>query len=273
MAVKQLKKKFPHWKSLTRKEKKDLARQVLNTIYDAYSFDEDIPAPLHELTGTPNIGNAKIMTIDQMRRFIAEANSNILPFISPSRKKQIADRELKAIDKLLDNTIIDKLLAPDGFTASMHKIFPRHLLRAELLKSIKQPELSYRKYCPQQLNNLEHKTNRAFVGLPLHKHLSIDHSQLCQFRRGLSFSQMVNLMVYIIHLFLESGKLDGKYVVHGADSSELPAICNTRPLATIKVGDKKVRLYADPDAYPHRNRSQNRAKLPSYLPDSSRQPS
>jgi len=35
-----------------------------------------------------------------------------------------------------------------------------------LLKSLKYPELSYRKYCSAQLSHLERKTNRAFVGLP-----------------------------------------------------------------------------------------------------------
>jgi hypothetical protein len=248
MVVKQLKQKFPHWSRLNRKKKKILARQVLHEIYDAYSFDQDITVPLHELTGTPAIGDAKIMTLDDMKRFVAGNNSNIIPFLAPSRKKYIADGELKAIDKLLDNTIIDKLLAPKGYTPSMHKIFPHHLLRAELLKSLKHPELSYRKYCPAQVNNLEQKTNRAFVGLPLHKKLSIDHSQLSQFRIGLTFPQMVNLIVYIIHLFEKSGKLAGCFVVHGTDSSELPAICNPMPLATINVKGKKVRIYADLDA-------------------------
>ena len=112
MVVKQLKKKFPRWKRLNGKKKKILARQVLKEIYDAYSFDQVITVPLHELTGTPAIGDAKIMTLDDMKRFIADNNSNIFSFIAPSRKKYIADGELKAIDKLLDRTIIDKLLAP-----------------------------------------------------------------------------------------------------------------------------------------------------------------
>jgi hypothetical protein len=231
IVVKQLKKKFPNWSGLNKKTKKTLARQVLDEIYNSYSFDQNITAPLHELTGTPCIGDAQMMTLEDMKRFVTDCNRNILPFIAPSRKKYLTDRELKAIDKLLDNTIIDKLLAPEGFTPSMHKIFPHQLLRAELLKSIKHPELSYRKYCPAQLNNLEQKTNRAFVGLPLHKKLSIDHSQLCQFRIGLTFPQMVNLMVYIIHLFEESGKLAGCFLVHGTDSSELPAVCNSNALS------------------------------------------
>lgn len=248
MVVKQLKRKFPHWSRLNKKTKKSLARQVLEETYHSYPFDQKITAPLHELTGTPAIENGKIMTLEEMKRFVANHHSNIIPFLTPTRKTSLPDRELKAIDKLLNNTIIDKLLAPKGYTPSMHKIFPHHLLRAELLKSLKYPELSYRKYCPAQVNNLEQKTNRAFLGLPLHKKLSIDHSQLSQFRIGLTFSQMVNLMVYIIHLFEESGKLADCFVVHGVDSSELPAVCNPMPLATIGVVGKKVRIYADLDA-------------------------
>ncbi len=118
-----------------------------------------------------------------------------------------------------------------------------------MLKSLKSAELSYRTYCSAQVNNLEQKTNRAFIGLPLHKKITISHSQLSQFRSGLAFSQLVNLMVYIIYLFLKSGRLNSQFVVHGADSSELPAICNPTPLATIEVGkDKKVRIYAELDA-------------------------
>jgi hypothetical protein len=248
MVVKQLKKKFPNWSRLSKKTKKTLAQKVLEETVNTYCFDQDITAPLHELTGTPAIGESPIMTLDDMKRFIADNNSNILPFVAPSRKKYLMDRELKAIDKLLDNSIIDKLLAAKGYTPCMRNIFPHHLLRAELLKSLKFPELSYRKYCPTQLNKLEQKTNRAFVGLPLHKKLSISDSQLCQFRTGLTFSQMVNIMVYIIHLFEESGRLDSKFVVHGTDSSELPAVCNPRPLATIDIEDKKVRIYADLNA-------------------------
>ena len=139
-------------------------------------------------------------------------------------------------------------MAPIGFTPAKRKIFPSHLLRAELLKSLKYTEISYRKYCSDQLNDLEQKTNRAFVGLPLHKKLSISHSQLSQFRSGLSFKQMVNLLVYVIYLFENSGRLDSEFVVHGVDSTELAITCNSRLLATIEVGKQKVRIYSDLDA-------------------------
>ena len=244
----QLKKKIPNWKRLPRKKKKALAKEVLKDVVKNYSFEKQVTVPLNELIGTPVIKDAEIMTLFEMEQFIADHTRYIVQLPIPSRKKYIKDPELRSIDELIDNTIIDRLLAPEGFTPSMRVLFPSHMLRAELLKSIKYPELSYRKYCPTQLNNLEQKTNRAFVGLPLHKKVCISHSQLSQFRASLTFSQMVNLMVYTIHLFLKRGVLDSKFVINGIDSTELSAICNSAPLATIKIGDKKVRIYSDLDA-------------------------
>ncbi len=248
MVTKQLKKQFPHWKRLTRKQKKALAKQVLDFVMKEYSFGEEVTAPLNELIGIPAIREAEIMTVAEMERFIADQNRHLFRLPIPSRKQHLKDPELFTIDALLDNRVIDRLLAPTGYTPSMRNLFPSHMLRAELLKSLKYPELSYRKYCPTQLNGLEQKGNRTFVGLPLHKKLCISHSQLSQFRAGLTFSQMVNLMAYIIHLFLKSGRLDSQYVVHGIDSTELSVVCNPRPLATINVGQKKVRIYGDLDA-------------------------
>jgi hypothetical protein len=248
MVLKQLKKQFPYWKRLARKEKKTLAQQVLAEVGKSCPPGSHISVPLHELTGTPSTGDAKIMSISDMERFIDQHNRRIFQLPAPSRNKYLKDPELRAIDKLLDNSIIDKLLATVGFTLARRLLFPFHMLRAELLKSLKYAELSYRKYCSAQLNKLEQKTNRAFIGLPLHKKLCISHSQLSQFRAGLAFSQLVNLMVYIIHLFLKSGRLNSQFIVHGADSAELAAVCNPAPLATIEVGKKKVRIYSDLDA-------------------------
>lgn len=244
---KQLKKRFPNWNRLSKKVKKAIARQVLEEAVKTYSFDKEIAVSLNELTGTPAIRETEIMTLAEMEHFIADQNRNIFRFSTPSRKKYLKDPELRAIDKLLDNRIIDRLLAPEGYTPSMRTLFPSHMFRAELLKSLKYPEISYRKYCYAQLNNLEQKTNRAFIGLPLHKRVSISHSQLSQFRNNLTFSQMVNIMVYIIHMFLKSRRF-GNNAVYGVDSAELPSQCNPKPLATIDIGNKKVRIYTDIDA-------------------------
>ncbi len=89
-----------------------------------------IGVPLNELTGTPSIKDARIMTLAEMERFIDNHNRRIVSFPSPSRKRYLKDRELRAIDKLLDNCIIDWLLAPVGFTPARRILFPFHMLRA-----------------------------------------------------------------------------------------------------------------------------------------------
>lgn len=248
LVKKQLKQRFPEWNRLTKREKKELAKRVLEEVVRAYSFDEDIKAPMNELLGTPDIQRADIMRLSDMACFLDNHNKRILRLPVPSKGQYIKDPELTAIDNLLQDSIINALLAPEGYTPCMRVIHPSHMLRAELLKSLKYPEISYRKYCATQVNNLQQKHNRAFIGLPLNKKVYISHSQLSQFRKGLTFSQLVNIMVYIIHLFMKSGRIDSRFVVHAIDSSEVSAVCNPRPLATMDIGKKKVRIYADLDA-------------------------
>lgn len=248
IVTKQLKQKFPDWKRLTRKKKKALAKEVLEYVAKDESSGVVADVSLNELIGTPTIREAEIMTLADMERLIFDANRNIFPLPAPSRKEHLKDFELRAIDEILDNRIINRLLAPEGYTPSKRLLLPAHFLRAELLKSLKYPELSYRKYCRSQINCMDHKENRVFVGLSLRTKKTMDHSQLSQFRGGLAFNQMINITVYILHLFLKNGRLGGQTVVHGVDSSELPAICNPRPLAILDIGKKKVRIYSDLDA-------------------------
>lgn len=248
MVTKQLKQKFPGWKRLTRKKKKAFAKEVLEYVAKDVSSRAVADVPLNEMTGTPAIRETEIMTLDDMERLISNANRNIFPLPALSRKKHLKTLECRAIDEILDNRIINHLLAPGGYTPSKRLLLPAHYLRAELLKSLKYPELSYRKYCRTQINCMDHKENRVFVGLSLRTKETMDHSQLSQFRSSLTFSQMVNMTVYMLHLFIKSGKMDNQAVVHGVDSTELAAICNPRPLAVLNIGKKKVRIYSDLDA-------------------------
>jgi hypothetical protein len=246
--TKQLKKYFPNWKKLSRKQKKAIASQVQKEVTQNYSFKETTLPSSSELIGIPDIEKEPgIMTIEEMGAFVADHNRKLFKFPKASNK-YITDPELVIIDDLLDNTIVDRLLAPEGFTPSKRDIFPSHLLRAELHKSLKFPELSYRKYCEIQLNTLEQKAVRAFVGLPLKQKLKIHHGQLSTFRSALTFTQLTNLMVYMLHLFKTHMNFNWSSIVHGVDSTELPAICNPFPLATIEVLGKKVRIYSDLDA-------------------------
>lgn len=197
-----------------------------------------------------------IMTLEDMAHFIESHNNSFLFKLNEKKQnnKYIQDEELKMIDGLLDNMIIDKLLSYDGYTPAMRDFFPHNFLRAELLKAIKYPEISYRKFCGDDKDyknhkntsdyiGMESKQNRAFIGLPLNKKLMICHVQMSQFRNSLSFTQLVNLTVYILHLFNESGLLSDKSL-HCVDSTEL-AVDRQELLATITIKNRKIRIYDD----------------------------
>ncbi|MCP4403481.1 MAG: hypothetical protein GY801_40015 [bacterium] len=87
----------------------------------------------------------------------------------------------------------------------------------------------------------ERKQNRVFLGVPLHTAGMIDHTQLSHFRTGMSVVQMVNLLVYILHLFFEGGVL-GDHLVHAVDSTEIANDC-FRPLASLEIQGQKIRIY------------------------------
>lgn len=247
LVKKQLKREFPHWSRLSKQEKKKLAEQVLEEVTSNYAFDKEIKAPINELTGTPSLPNG-IISVTDMEDFIKDSKGPLLNLSRFPFRKALTDPELKAVDELLDDAVLNRLLSTESYTPSMRNLFPYHFFRAELLKSLKYPEFSYRKYCKDVLNKLESKTERIFVHLPLHKKLKIDHSQLSQFRSGLSIKHMVNLISYIIYALIHSGKIRGFVSICGVDSSELPACCNPVPLATVNIGNKKVRIYSDLDA-------------------------
>lgn len=245
---KQLKKQYPNWKQLSQKQKKAISKAVLNEAVAKYDFEQDIQVPLEELIGIEEqIPMDDIMNIEEMAHFIDVFNSGkFIRFNSYNRSNLfIEDEELKFIDALLDDGIINSLLSYEGYSPCMRDLFPCNLFRAELLKAIKYPEISYRKFCGNDYLGMDRKQNRVFVGLPLISPKMIDHTELSKFRSGLTFSQLVNLMVYMLHHFYQSGLL-GDCVIHGIDSTELANDCKT-PLASIKVNGKKIRIYHDLD--------------------------
>ena len=128
----------------------------------------------------------------------------------------------------------------------MREVYPSNFFRAELLKAIKYPEISYRKFCQEEYMGLDRKQNREFMGLPLHKKIMIHHTQLSQFRASMAFPQMTNLLVYVLSHFFQSGMLS-QGVLHGVDSTELPND-NMRPLCSLNVNGQKIRIYTDIDA-------------------------
>jgi len=248
MVRKQLKNQFPNWKRLTKKTKKEIADKVLTEISAEYDFRQEVKAPIEELLAIETQSSSRgIINLDEMARLVDIANSNMIKKLCNYNRSSIYinDEELQFIDKLLDDRLINRLLSYDGYSPAMRDIFPSNLFRAELLKAIKYPEISYRKFCTEEYLGLDRKQNRVFIGLPLHQKTMLDHTQLCQFRSGLSFSQQINILVYILHHFKKSGLL-GDCHLHGVDSTELANYCKI-PLASIEINGKKIRIYNDID--------------------------
>ena len=199
-----------------------------------------------------------MMDLNRMAQFIESHENDVLFRLNRKRRNPscLRDKELIFIDNILDDTVINRLLSYDGFTPSMREFFPSNFLRAELLKAIKYPEISYRKFCGEdktyqghkEINSyigMENKQNRIFIGLPLNKKKMISHVQMSQFRASLSFEQLVNLTVYILYHFQQQGFLDGR-IVHCVDSTELAVDCQEL-LAKTKIKGKMIRVYCDID--------------------------
>jgi hypothetical protein len=247
LVLKQLKKDFPRWRQLSRKEKKRLAKQVLDDVLKSHASDDLSKVPLNELTNTPAVPEG-VIPLGEMGRFVEETTRSFLSFPNRRWRKHFDDPELRSIDALIDDRVLNRLLATESFTASMRDVFPSHYVRAELLKSLRYSEISYRKYCDEVINRLDSKRERAFLHLPLHKPVRIDHSQLSRFRTGISLREMMNLMVYMIHLLSGSGKIPRPFQLCGVDSTDVAVVCRPYPVAKVKVGGKTVRIYSELDA-------------------------
>ena len=245
---KQLKYKHPHWKNMRKSAKKKLLREIADEVMNNYDCSQLMNVPLEELIGIESqVPTAGIRTLKEMAKYIENFHNDNLFILDSNRqfKDKLFDPELKFIDSLFDNAIINTLLAPTGYSPAHREVHPYQLFRMELLKAIKYPEISYRKFCTDEYFGQERQQNRAFVGLPPDTDDQIDHTELCHFRLGLSFRQIMNMMVYALHHFYQSGCLENA-IIHGVDSSELPMETNY-PLCTIKVNGKNVRIYTDPD--------------------------
>jgi len=169
LVVKQLKKGHPYWKRLSRKQKKELAKKVLNEVMQSYDFNQEIEASREELLGIEEqVPTADIMNLEQMAQFVEGFEKYQLIKLSQDNRSTlyIKDEELKFIDNLLDDRIINSLLRYEGYHSGVRVFLPSHFFRAELLKAIKYPEIAYRKFCTSDYIGKDRKQNRVFMGLP-----------------------------------------------------------------------------------------------------------
>ena len=244
LTINALKKQYPQFKTFTRKQKKALVRKVLKEVNENYDKLSENNIKSHELLNVQPIPE-NIFTLEQMEKLHAKFNTGILPLKISAPGNALIDDELSYIYDKVDWAFLNRFLAPPNYCAGKRELYPVQLFRAELLKSLKYAEFSYRKFCKQEVNNKERKENRAFIGLKRSR--KIAHSQLSTFRSSLTFEQLTNVMVYFIYLFTKSYKFS-KNTFYGIDSTELAAKINPCPLAKLKIGNKFVRIYSDLDA-------------------------
>ncbi|RUM47799.1 MAG: transposase, partial [Desulfocapsa sp.] len=142
---KQLKNKFPNWWRLQKKEKKEIASQVLGAVVADYDFSQPLETSDISLFGIEGQAPEKgMLTIEEMGQYIERHNfSNIIRLCDVKRSaSNIRNEELCFIDKMLDNKVLTCLLADDSYSPQMRDYYPVQFFRAELLKAIKYPEIS-----------------------------------------------------------------------------------------------------------------------------------
>lgn len=244
--VEQLKKNRPDFNRLPRKEKRQIAQAICKAAEKAMKSRE-LTVP--ELSQAGRLGLEElpkgIMTVAEMRRALDAHQKSRFPFQPLSRRDIIRDPLLRAMDDLLEDSFLDHVVAPSGFTASMRDWMPSMLLRVELLRLARFPEWPGRKYC-EYLSHREHKEERAFCRLPLGQSKAPDHTYLSRFRSSLTFETRINLMVYVLAHFLASHPLGE--CIHALDSTDVATPVSTQPLVKLDVpGVGEIRLYGDLD--------------------------
>ncbi|UCF85942.1 MAG: transposase, partial [Desulfobacteraceae bacterium] len=122
---KQLKKQYPNWKRLSRKKKKAISKKVTAEVIKLYDFNKPIQNPIEELLGIEEqVPEPGMMNLEEMAKYIDRFNRSKLIKISSHCRHPtyIQDEELRVIDNLLDDLIINELLSYKGYTPSMREI-------------------------------------------------------------------------------------------------------------------------------------------------------
>jgi hypothetical protein len=244
LVVNQIKNYYPNFNRHTKREKKEIIKDIWEQVYHNYDLSTEPELSKQQLLNIEPLP-PDIIAIEQMKRLMAQKQTNIIPLLPNASTKYIKDNELKEIYDIVNWNLINRLLADPHYTPGKRALQPVHFFKAELLKNLKCAELSYRKYTSNEINNLERKEYRAFIGLK--RDQSINHSQLSQFRTALTFKKLLNVMVYFICLFLENKPLSPS-TFYAMDSTELAAKTSPYSLFKVKLGDKWIRVYQDIDA-------------------------
>lgn len=122
-----------------------MIEKVISEVMANYQPSQAMHVPLHALTNTPGIP-ADIIPLSEMGKFIENRTRGFLPFAKQYSQRYLDDQERRLIDSLLDDRVLNDLLACPVYTPSLRQVSPAPLFRAELLKALRYADLSYRKY-------------------------------------------------------------------------------------------------------------------------------
>ena len=128
---KQLKTNYRDWKRLKEREKREIAKKVLDEVVTDYDFGKEIETDKLDLLGIEQQElTSGMMNFEEMAKFIDSHERDVIFKLNKIKRhpSYLKDKELRFIDDLLDDTIINRLLAYDGFTPSMREFFPSNFL-------------------------------------------------------------------------------------------------------------------------------------------------
>ena len=246
--VRQLKKQYPGFKRLKRKEKREVIQEACRAARQALDNDS---FPIPALSPAERVGLEKVpddlVTQKEMAKLIEDSKTKILRFRHPDRSKYLENPLLCLMDEMLDDPLLNTLLAGPSLTPQKRDWMPAQLLRMELLHTAVFSSFSYRDFC-EHISSPMRKEERAFCGFALRKGgATPHHSTLSAFRTSLTLSMRVNLVVWMLHHFLRSDHV-GERVVHMLDSTDVAIPVNPYTLVEMDMPDgTKLRLYADLD--------------------------
>lgn len=231
-----------------REEKQQILQQAAAEHLDGLADESQFEHAYTEksLTGVEEL-SPDVMTLQEMGEFIENHQKLVLRFESPARRRAIGDPFLQKLDRLLDDEIVDALLASSAFCRSKRTWLPSQLLRLELLRSYRFSEWSVREFS-RYMASVHRREERAFCRLPLNRSTMCDHSVMSRFRSSLTMEMRINLSVYFLHFFLKSGHL-GDRRMFMVDSTDVAIPINDTPIFKVKAADGSyIRFYSDLDA-------------------------
>ena len=135
LVIKQIKNHYPHFNRHTKTEKKEIIKDIWEQVYNNYDLSTEPELSKSELLNIEPLPQ-DIITIEQMKKLMAQQQTNIIALMPTASIKYIQDAELKDIYDMVNWNLINRLLADKNYTAGKRALQPVHFFRAELLKNL-----------------------------------------------------------------------------------------------------------------------------------------